>query len=225
LATRSQWLWRTRWHGGIACGERRVSGCPAATTLESLRRCATLKSASCRLSLSALVEQSRTFGYDLLQPPTRVQDWGVIPVPRQSSCLAQHTICAMHTPEPPMRQPLQPTTAQAVVEKELFRTTGNTRHELGRERFVKEVWDWKHKKGIEIFTQMRRLGASLDWERAVFTLDDRYAALPPHVKQRRDSKHCCFFCVPTRFSSANATHAHPPPPHTHAHTTPGTQQR
>ena len=65
---------------------------------------------------------------------------------------------------------------QTVVEKELKRTSGATRHDLGRERFVEEVWTWKQQKGSEIFTQMRRLGASLDWDRAVFTLDDRYAA-------------------------------------------------
>ena len=60
---------------------------------------------------------------------------------------------------------------QAVVEKEL-KKEGITRHQLGREKFVEKVWDWKNQYGDRIYGQMRRLGDSCDWDRAVFTLDD-----------------------------------------------------
>ena len=59
---------------------------------------------------------------------------------------------------------------QSVVEREL-KKTGETRHGLGREKFVAKVWEWKHQYGNRIYAQMRRLGDSCDWERAVFTLD------------------------------------------------------
>ncbi len=60
---------------------------------------------------------------------------------------------------------------QSVVEREL-RKEGKTRHDLGREKFVERVWEWKHQYGNRIYEQMRRLGDSCDWRRAVFTLDE-----------------------------------------------------
>ena len=60
---------------------------------------------------------------------------------------------------------------QAVVEKEL-KKNNITRHQLGREKFVEEVWKWKNEYGDRIYKQMRRLGDSCDWERATFTLDE-----------------------------------------------------
>ncbi len=60
---------------------------------------------------------------------------------------------------------------QAVVEKEL-KKKNITRHQLGREKFVEEVWKWKNEYGDRIYNQMRRLGDSCDWERATFTLDN-----------------------------------------------------
>lgn len=60
---------------------------------------------------------------------------------------------------------------QSVVEKEL-KKEGITRHQLGREKFVEKVWDWKHQYGNRIYSQMRRLGDSCDWDRATFTLDE-----------------------------------------------------
>ncbi|MGE5085518.1 MAG: valine--tRNA ligase, partial [Bacillota bacterium] len=60
---------------------------------------------------------------------------------------------------------------QSVVEREL-KKEGINRHDLGREKFVEKVWDWKHQYGNRIYSQMRRLGDSCDWDRAVFTLDD-----------------------------------------------------
>src|SRR5436190_1754159 len=62
---------------------------------------------------------------------------------------------------------------QAVVEKEL-RKQGTSRYELGREAFVERVWEWLHEYGGVIMGQFRRLGASLDYERARFTMDEAY---------------------------------------------------
>jgi valyl-tRNA synthetase len=62
---------------------------------------------------------------------------------------------------------------QAVVEKEL-RKEGKTRHDLGREAFVERVWEWKGEYGSRIVEQYKRLGASCDYERERFTLDEGY---------------------------------------------------
>ena len=61
---------------------------------------------------------------------------------------------------------------QMVVERQL-NADGKTRHDLGREQFVKRVWDWKEESGGNITQQMRRLGTSPDWDREVFTMDDK----------------------------------------------------
>ncbi|XP_071948932.1 valine--tRNA ligase-like [Antedon mediterranea] len=60
---------------------------------------------------------------------------------------------------------------QVVVENQLLSNTGQTRHDLGREKFINEVWKWKEQKGDEIYKQLKRLGASLDWTRERFTMD------------------------------------------------------
>ena len=62
---------------------------------------------------------------------------------------------------------------QVVVEKKLQREEGKTRHDLGRENFVAEVWKWKEQYGEAIKNQLRRLGSSLDWDREAFTMDER----------------------------------------------------
>ena len=61
---------------------------------------------------------------------------------------------------------------QAVVEKKLMKDRGQTRNELGREAFLKEVWAWKEEYGNRILNQLRRLGASCDWSRTRFTMDE-----------------------------------------------------
>jgi valyl-tRNA synthetase len=61
---------------------------------------------------------------------------------------------------------------QLMVERHLLQTEELTRDELGRDEFVKRTWDWKHKYGSMISNQIRRLGASCDWDRERFTLDD-----------------------------------------------------
>lgn len=60
---------------------------------------------------------------------------------------------------------------QNVVEKKLGQQ-GKTRHSLGREKFLKEVWKWKEEHGSTITKQLRRLGASCDWSRERFTMDE-----------------------------------------------------
>lgn len=60
---------------------------------------------------------------------------------------------------------------QSVVEKMLWKERQVTRHDLGREKFVEEVFAWKEKFGNKIYNQFERLGASFDWERATFTMD------------------------------------------------------
>ncbi len=49
---------------------------------------------------------------------------------------------------------------------------GKTRHDLGREKFVERVWQWKNESGGQITVQMRREGASVDWSREKFTMDE-----------------------------------------------------
>ncbi|MBI3159245.1 MAG: valine--tRNA ligase [Chloroflexi bacterium] len=61
---------------------------------------------------------------------------------------------------------------QLQVEKHLLQTEEATREELGREAFLKHTWEWKEKYGSIITQQIRRLGASCDWQRERFTLDD-----------------------------------------------------
>ena len=60
---------------------------------------------------------------------------------------------------------------QMVVERQLAQR-GQSRHELGRERFVEAVWEWKEQSGGTITRQLRRMGAAMDWSRERFTLDD-----------------------------------------------------
>ncbi|UZJ46194.1 valine--tRNA ligase [Marinimicrobium sp. C6131] len=60
---------------------------------------------------------------------------------------------------------------QMVVERQLA-AEGQDRHDLGREKFLKKVWEWKAESGGNITRQLRRLGSSLDWSRERFTMDE-----------------------------------------------------
>ncbi|KAL1671933.1 tRNA synthetases class I-domain-containing protein, partial [Schizophyllum commune] len=60
---------------------------------------------------------------------------------------------------------------QSVVEKRLFKLTGETRHDLGREKFVEKVGEWKDDYMSRISNQLRRLGGSYDWSRKAYTMD------------------------------------------------------
>lgn len=65
---------------------------------------------------------------------------------------------------------------QTKVEKQLREEEGQTRRDLGRDEFLKRVWDWKDKHGGIIIKQLKRLGCSCDWERERFTMDEDYSA-------------------------------------------------
>ncbi len=64
---------------------------------------------------------------------------------------------------------------QAVVEKQLKEKENKTRHDVGREGLVERIWQWKQQYGDRIIEQLKRLGASCDWDRTRFTLDDMCA--------------------------------------------------
>ena len=70
---------------------------------------------------------------------------------------------------------------QIKVEEALRTEEGLTRHDLGRDKFLERVWDWKAKYGGRIVEQQKKLGASCDWGRARFTMDDGLSAAVRHV--------------------------------------------
>ena len=61
---------------------------------------------------------------------------------------------------------------QIKVEEQLRVGEGLTRYDLGREKFLERVWDWKHQYGSRIISQLKKLGASCDWTRERFTMDE-----------------------------------------------------
>eukprot|EP01084_Bolivina_argentea_P051736 95164_1 len=90
---------------------------------------------------------------------------------------------------------------QTVVERRLARE-GKTRHDLGREAFLAEVWDWKAQKGGNICNQLRQMGCSVDWSREVFTMDDKLSRAVTEAFVRlyeanyiyRDNRLCHWSC-------------------------------
>ncbi len=61
---------------------------------------------------------------------------------------------------------------QIKVEENLRKEEGLTRYDLGREKFLERVWDWKHQYGSRIINQLKKLGTSCDWTRERFTMDE-----------------------------------------------------
>lgn len=61
---------------------------------------------------------------------------------------------------------------QVVVEKKIQRDEGKSRHDLGREKFVEKIWEWRNEKGDKIYEQFRRMGVSVDWSRQYYTMDE-----------------------------------------------------
>src|SRR3990167_2898859 len=61
---------------------------------------------------------------------------------------------------------------QMVVERKLQLENKQSRHDLGREKFVEKIWQWKEESGGNISRQLRRMGASIDWQRERFTMDE-----------------------------------------------------
>ncbi len=64
---------------------------------------------------------------------------------------------------------------QVVVEKKVKREKNLSRHDIGRENFVKEIWKWKEEKGDTIVMQLKKMGTSCDWDRLRFTMDSTCA--------------------------------------------------
>jgi valyl-tRNA synthetase len=63
---------------------------------------------------------------------------------------------------------------QMLVERKLAAEEGKSRFDLGRDAFIDKVWEWKHESGDHITRQLRRMGASVDWSRERFTMDDGF---------------------------------------------------
>ncbi|NLF34427.1 MAG: valine--tRNA ligase, partial [Clostridiales bacterium] len=70
---------------------------------------------------------------------------------------------------------------QIKVEEDLRDNTGQTRYDLGREKFLERVWAWKEKYGDRIVQQQKKMGASCDWSRARFTMDEGCSRAVRHV--------------------------------------------
>ena len=64
---------------------------------------------------------------------------------------------------------------QMMVERQLKKDEKKSRHDLGREEFLKRVWVWKEKHGDIIINQLKKLGCSCDWTRERFTMDPEYS--------------------------------------------------
>eukprot|EP00056_Hartaetosiga_gracilis_P003916 m.69527 g.69527 ORF g.69527 m.69527 type:complete len:998 (+) comp11633_c0_seq1:860-3853(+) len=77
---------------------------------------------------------------------------------------------------------------QSVVEKKLWREKKLRRQDLGRDEFLKLVWEWKEKKGGQIYNQIKYLGASCDWDREAFTMSERccYAVKEAFIRMHKD---------------------------------------
>ncbi|MCW8348922.1 MULTISPECIES: valine--tRNA ligase [Vibrio] len=70
---------------------------------------------------------------------------------------------------------------QMVVERKIAAEEGKTKHDYGREAFIDKIWEWKAESGGTITQQLRRLGASVDWDRERFTMDDGLSAATQEV--------------------------------------------
>ncbi|MEH6361684.1 MAG: class I tRNA ligase family protein, partial [Amylibacter sp.] len=79
---------------------------------------------------------------------------------------------------------------QMVVERKLAETQQPSRAEMGREAFLEKVWEWKEESGNTIINQLKRLGASCDWDRNRFTMDEGFhdAVLKVFVKMYNEGK-------------------------------------
>jgi len=123
---------------------------------------------------SAKEESSTQKGYSIVIPPPNVT--GVLHMGHALNNTLQDILCRYRR----LRQDnvlWMPGTdhagiaTQNVVEKKLAEE-GRDRHQLGREKFIEEVWKWREKYGSAIINQLKRLGASCDWDRERFTMDE-----------------------------------------------------
>lgn len=81
---------------------------------------------------------------------------------------------------------------QNVVEKSLIATENKTRHDLGKEEFLRRAWEWREKHGNIIIEQLKKLGCSCDWERIRFTLDEDYSKAVQRVFVDLYNKGCIY---------------------------------
>jgi valyl-tRNA synthetase len=130
-------------------------------------------------------EQSGAFAPEINQDPGAPVFTIVIPPPNVTGSLhmghaLQHTIMdvmSRHKRMSGYRTLWLPGVDHAGISTQLMvsralKKEGKTRHDLGREKFVERVWQWKQESGNQITTQMRREGVSVDWSREKFTMDD-----------------------------------------------------
>src|SRR5436190_15557827 len=130
-------------------------------------------------------ERNGYFAPELNQNPEAPVFSIVIPPPNVTGSLhmghaLQHTLMDVMTRHKRMRgfrTLWLPGTDHASISTQLMvsralKKEGKSRHDLGREKFVERVWQWKHESGGQITVQMRREGASVDWSREKFTMDE-----------------------------------------------------
>jgi valyl-tRNA synthetase len=125
-------------------------------------------------NLFAAEEESLQKGYSIVIPPPNVT--GVLHMGHALNNTLQDVLCRYRRLRGDNVLWMPGTdhagiATQNVVEKKLA-TEGVGRHQLGREKFIEAVWEWRTKYGGEIINQLKRLGASCDWKRERFTMDE-----------------------------------------------------
>ena len=124
--------------------------------------------------LFAAEEKSPQKGYSIVIPPPNVT--GVLHMGHALNITLQDVLCRYRRLRGDNVLWMPGTdhagiATQNVVEKKLA-SEGTDRHALGREKFIEAVWEWRKKYGGEIINQLKRLGASCDWKRERFTMDE-----------------------------------------------------
>ena len=124
--------------------------------------------------LFAAKEEAAESGYSIVIPPPNVT--GVLHMGHALNNTLQDILCRYrrHRGDNVLWMPGTDhagIATQNVVEKKLAED-GTDRHQLGREKFIEAVWQWREKYGSAIINQLKRLGASCDWERERFTMDE-----------------------------------------------------
>lgn len=122
------------------------------------------------------VDQEKTPAYVIMMPPPNVTGTlhmgHALTVTLQDILIRYHRMRGLDTLYLPGTDHAGIAT-QTVVERELARHEGKNRHDLGREAFLERVWSWKEKNGSRIIEQLKTMGASADWSRLRFTMDDQ----------------------------------------------------
>ncbi|MBW2412796.1 MAG: valine--tRNA ligase [Deltaproteobacteria bacterium] len=124
--------------------------------------------------LFAAADESAEAGYSIVIPPPNVT--GVLHMGHALNNTLQDILCRYRRLQGDNVLWMPGTdhagiATQNVVEKALA-AEGRDRHQLGREKFIEEVWKWREKYGSAIINQLKRLGASCDWDRERFTMDE-----------------------------------------------------